>query len=321
MMNQCDSGRGAAMKRTFGCSSAHSRTACLVIATILAAACSRHDHRIQQHKEKLASLGATTAAIGGAWLAVYPGLASSLRLGTRSTVTMKDVARNSSFSSLFGQKAMRTRLMLPLALGTCLVSIGTASADPIRLDQSAVGPPPTLGRQGVVIGGCCDLASQTFTAGITADLVALSVDIAATEVVPLHLAVTALSGPPLPDLSQVLAEVIVPSGSSSLDSVILLPQPFRQIRGTSYAIVASYPTAPPPPKGLFTAIWSRTVGDVYPGELISRLQDGTFVLQLGGDARFKTFVNEPVPEPATIVLLGGGVAVIALKRRANLFRR
>ena len=41
----------------------------LVLAAALAAsACSRRDVRIQQHKEKLESLGATTAAIGEAWL-------------------------------------------------------------------------------------------------------------------------------------------------------------------------------------------------------------------------------------------------------------
>src|SRR4051812_25742354 len=46
---------------------------CLIIATLAAGglsagACARQDARIQQHQEKLESLGATTAAIGRAWL-------------------------------------------------------------------------------------------------------------------------------------------------------------------------------------------------------------------------------------------------------------
>jgi hypothetical protein len=37
--------------------------------TLISVGCSRLDSRLQQHKEKLESLGATTAAIGEAWLA------------------------------------------------------------------------------------------------------------------------------------------------------------------------------------------------------------------------------------------------------------
>lgn len=43
--------------------------ACFLIAAIGAPSCSRLDQRLQQHKEQLASLGATAAAIGEAWLA------------------------------------------------------------------------------------------------------------------------------------------------------------------------------------------------------------------------------------------------------------
>src|SRR4051812_38708568 len=53
----------------------HSLTRACVIAALIAAAgsstgaCARQDARIQQHQEKLESLGSTTAAIGRAWLA------------------------------------------------------------------------------------------------------------------------------------------------------------------------------------------------------------------------------------------------------------
>jgi hypothetical protein len=41
----------------------------ICVVTLSAAACSRQDSQIQQHSEKLASLRATTVAIGEAWLA------------------------------------------------------------------------------------------------------------------------------------------------------------------------------------------------------------------------------------------------------------
>jgi len=45
--------------------------ACLISAAVglSTVACARHDARIQQHQEKLESLGSTTAVIGRAWLA------------------------------------------------------------------------------------------------------------------------------------------------------------------------------------------------------------------------------------------------------------
>jgi hypothetical protein len=43
--------------------------AVIVVAGVCNAGCGRQDQRLQQHQEKLESLGATTAALGDAWLA------------------------------------------------------------------------------------------------------------------------------------------------------------------------------------------------------------------------------------------------------------
>src|SRR5215218_7452377 len=43
-------------------------SAVLAAAGLTAGACARQDARLQQHQEKLESLGSTTAAIGRAWL-------------------------------------------------------------------------------------------------------------------------------------------------------------------------------------------------------------------------------------------------------------
>ena len=57
-----------------------------VVAVSAVSACSRQDTRIQQHKEVFESLGATTAAIGRAWL-------SGAISGTYSKVALEQTLR------------------------------------------------------------------------------------------------------------------------------------------------------------------------------------------------------------------------------------
>ena len=219
---------------------------------------------------------------------------------------------------------MHPRRWLYVMAGIWLASARVASADVFRIDQSVLEPAAngavTIGH--APGGFCCYVTTQVFTAGVTAPLAAISVDIQGLQGAPLRLAITPVLGAPggigLPDLSTVLAEMFIPGGSASIDTIIPLPQPFRQTQGQRYAIAASYPTAGPLPPNLpGSGFWRRTSVDIYPGgEPLVTTIDGGWIRQLGTDARFRTFVEAPpVPEPGTLLLVSGAL-VLALRKRA-----
>jgi hypothetical protein len=88
------------------------------------------------------------------------------------------------------------------------------------------------------------------------------------------------------------------------------------VEGKRYAIVASYPDAPPPPAPFtWDGVWQRTDTDAYAGgEPISHRGDGSWIRQLGTDARFATWVPQ-TPEPGTLILLGSGLLACVIPRR------
>jgi hypothetical protein len=210
-----------------------------------------------------------------------------------------------------------------LAAAVVFASAGAAYADPFRIDQSATGTSSVSAS----INQCCAFVSQLFTAGITADLVGVSVDITAEgdHGFPLRLAITGTTldtfGRTVPDLDAVLADAVVASGSVSLAELVLLSHAVRQFAGQQYAIVANYMGAPPPAfPGPMLGGWGRTTEDYVGGYAMSlRAVDSPWILLLAGDNRFITYVSEQaqVPEPGTWLLLTSGLTGLAMRCRSQ----
>lgn len=202
-----------------------------------------------------------------------------------------------------------------------LVSVPVpASGEPIRLDQSALG----ISNIAAVFNTCCAHVAQVFTAGVTGSLVAVSVDIHAEQSqFPLRVAVTRTTrdvlGRVVPDLSQVLAEATIASGSSLIDDRILLDHPFDQHADTAYSVVANYVGAPPPIQGPSLGFWTATPQDTYRRGYPMSFSNGSWIEQLGIDLQFATFAAPtPVPEPSTLLLLtSAGWGLLVARRHAR----
>jgi len=205
-----------------------------------------------------------------------------------------------------------------------LASADTTHADSIRIDQSAT----TASSIGSAFGQCCDLVAQVFTAGVTGHLVAISVDI--TEEPDHHYPLWLLLektrrdefGRDVPEDKSTLSVAYAYSGSTTLSDVLQLTHPFDQVAGQTYAIVAFYPGAPVDMTGSLLAIWHWS-GDYprgYPLSAVPGFGEREWITGLGGDNRFITYVSDTsaVPEPATLLLFGGGLGGVVVRRR---FRR
>lgn len=184
-----------------------------------------------------------------------------------------------------------------LVLPFCLASSGSAQA---IIDQSFT-PPASYGGYDSSIDGCCAFIAQTYTAGLTGTLAAVSISVETQGAFPLHVAIrTVKSGLPT---STVLGDVILSSNNPKLTDLIEFRQLIAQVAGLQYAIVVSYLDAPPPGQlaggvGNWDGATSLTYGSLYAGGSALGSVDGvSWVPQspgtIAGDLFFKTYVSPP----------------------------
>lgn len=131
--------------------------------------------------------------------------------------------------------------------------------DEVVIDQSFTSPFDL----GADINECCRCVGQTFTAGLTGELVAVSVSVQSfTSPFHLHVAIREVN---FPFVGSVLGEVTLDTSSPPISRIITLPEPIEICAGIIYAIVVDYPEAPPPGPGMGQGNWTGAVGDLYPG--------------------------------------------------------
>ncbi|HMK38011.1 MAG TPA: hypothetical protein VK569_01645, partial [Bacteroidota bacterium] len=108
------------------------------------------------------------------------------------------------------------------------------------VDQSSTSG----GNAGASINECCRFIAQTYTAGRTGGLTGVNVDVLSSSSYPLNVAIRKAPGG-IPG-SIILGETTLGTGGAPFSLFIPFTQSIPQVAGTQYAIVLSYPAAPPP---------------------------------------------------------------------------
>jgi len=187
---------------------------------------------------------------------------------------------------------------LLVVLGMCITPVQTAHADtpaPV-VDQSFTSPAGA----GTAINDCCRYVGQTFTAGLTGDLAAVSIDVLSSGPFSLHIAIHGVTNG-LPD-SSILGEKTLWTTSDAgvsapLSLVIDFGAPIYITAGTQYAIVVDYTGSGSP--GISQGNWSGASGDPYPDGAAYDTNDESFSTwsPVGSDIdlHFQTYVIVGVP--------------------------
>lgn len=143
-------------------------------------------------------------------------------------------------------------------------------------------------------------AGQTFTAGITGDLVAISVHIRSKRSLNpdngfkhynLQIAIYSTeNGYPSEELSNVLLE----KDESLIDEIIELKKPVFQEKGRQYAIIANYPDGPKHGAGEWLGVWSGSTDNKYPkGNLFAGNGGDWFGSSINNhDVFFRTYIEK-----------------------------
>ena len=209
-------------------------------------------------------------------------------------------------SNLIGQFAPALRV---ISLVVTLAGAAPAAwATPI-VDQSFLAPQDLA----AFINEGFDIEAQSFTAGVTGDLVGVRVNIQYGKSSSLRISIyDMLDSMP----NNLLGITTLSTSESPIGDTITLSTPVSIVAGSTYLIAADYPGIS---KGLgqYQGVWSGASADLYAGgnTFVGDFESGdsgpvswapeTF------DLHFETLVN-PVPEPASIVLSALGLFAVAL---------
>lgn len=142
----------------------------------------------------------------------------------------------------------------------------------LRIDQSVTSPSDLS----ALINDGFRYVAQTFTAGRTGQLEGVEIAVTGVTDAPLRVSIRpAEDGIPG---TYVYSEGTLPSGSSTIGSIVWLNGAVPQKPGDQLAIVVDYPSAPPPSPDDMQGYWSgasgNTNGDVYLGGAASASLDG-----------------------------------------------